>query len=178
MNGFRISSVCSAVAVAAAVLAIPAKARADVTLVEKDGWTFYTRGLVAAHYQLVKGDADPDHKNTAGGSISAAGGEIKDAQAASDRSTTPPSLTLSNMRSGFIGTQIGFGLNRKLTDTVRVESFLAINMAGINSNRGQNLQKDVDYREGWAQIVSPYGTLRFGRMFGIFGAIASHNLEV
>ena len=61
-NGSRVSSVCSAVAVAAAVLAIPTKARADVTLVEKDGWTFYTRGLVAAHYQLVKGDADPDHK--------------------------------------------------------------------------------------------------------------------
>ena len=168
-NGFRVSSVCSAVAVAAAVLATSPQARADVTLVDKDGWTFYTRGLVAAHYQLVKGDADPDHKNLSGGSISAAGGEIKDAQAASDRSTTPPSITLSNMRSGFIGTQIGFGLNRKINDKVKVESLLAINMAGINSNRGQNLQKDVDYREGWAQLVSPYGTLRFGRMFGIFG---------
>ena len=104
-NGFRLSSVCSAVAVAAAILAIPTKARADVTLVEKDGWTFYTRGLVAAHYQLVKGDADPDHKNLSGGSISAAGGEIKDAQAASDRSTTPPSITLSNNTNGFIDCQ-------------------------------------------------------------------------
>jgi len=155
--------------VAAAVLAIPAKARADVTLVEKDGWTFYTRGLVAAHYQLVKGDADPDHKSPSGGTPAAAGGEIKDAQSTSDRSTVPPTITLSNIRSGFIGTQIGFGLNRRINDQVHVESLLAISMAGINSNRGQNLQKDVDYREGWAQVVTPYGTLRFGRMFGIFG---------
>src|SRR4051812_7780025 len=102
MRRFGVSSVLPIAAVAVAVLAIPRQARADVTLVEKDGWTFYTRGLVAAHYQLVKGDADPDHKSPSGGSPAAAGGEIKDAQAASNRSTTPPSITLSNIRSGFI----------------------------------------------------------------------------
>jgi len=166
MRGFRVSSVHWAAAVVAAVLAVPAQARADVTLVEKDGWTFYTRGLVAAHYQLVKGDADPPHPIGMGNG-QAAGGEIHDEQSASDRRDN--TITLSNLRSGFIGTQIGFGLNRKINDQVHVESLLAINAAGINSNRGQNLQKDVDYREAWAQVVSPYGTLRFGRMFGIFG---------
>jgi predicted porin len=169
MRGFRMSSVYRTAAVAALVLAIPVRARADVTLFDKDGWTFYTKGLVAAHYQLVKGDADPDHKNASGGSIPAAGGGINDEQSTSDRRTTPPSITLSDIRSGFIGTQIGFGLNRKINDEVHVESLFAINMAGINSNRGQDTQKDVDFREGWAQIVSPYGTIRFGRMFGIFG---------
>ena len=166
MRRIGVSSVLQIAAVAVAVLAIPSQARADVTLVEKDGWTFYTRGLVAAHYQLVKGDADPSHKNGMA-TVSAAGGEIHDEQSASDR--RDDSITLSNMRSGFIGTQIGFGLNRKINDRVHVESLLAINAAGINSNRGQNLQKDVDYREAWAQVVSPYGTLRFGRMFGVFG---------
>jgi hypothetical protein len=169
MRRIGVSSVLLTAAIAGAVVAIPSQARADVTLVEKDGWTFYTRGLVAAHWQYVKGDADPDHKNTAGNAASAAGGEIKDSQVISNRSTVPPSISLSNIRSGFIGTQIGFGLNRKINDRVKVESLLAINAAGINSNRGQNLQKDVDYREAWAQIVTPYGTLRFGRMFGIFG---------
>jgi hypothetical protein len=169
MRRIGVSSVLLTAAIAGAVVAVPSQARADVTLVEKDGWTFYTRGLVAAHYQMVKGDADPDHKNLVGGTLTAAGGEIKDSQVISNRSTIPPSITLSNIRSGFIGTQIGFGLNRKINDRIKVESLLAINAAGINSNRGQNLQKDVDYREAWAQIVSPYGTLRFGRMFGIFG---------
>jgi predicted porin len=166
MRRFGVSSVLPIAAVAVAVLAVPSQARADVTLVEKDGWTFYTRGLVAAHYQLVKGDADPPHKNGMA-TVSAAGGEIHDEQSASDR--RDDSITLSNIRSGFIGTQIGFGLNRKLNDQVHVESLLAINAAGINSNRGQSLQKDVDYREAWAQIVTPYGSVKFGRMFGIFG---------
>ena len=84
-------------------------------------------------------------------------------------------MTLSNIRSGFIGTQIGFGLNRKISDSVHVESLLAINMEGINSNRGQQLQKDVDYREAWAAAITPYGTVKFGRMFGLF---ASGSAEV
>jgi hypothetical protein len=76
---------------------------------------------------------------------------------------------MSNVRSGFIGSQIGFGVNRKISESVRVESLLAISALGINSNRGQAIHKDVDYREAWAQVVTPYGTLRFGRMFGVFG---------
>jgi predicted porin len=162
-----VSSLYRTAALAALVLAIPAQARADVTLVEKDGWTFYTRGLVAAHYQLVKGDADPPLSDGVNTGKPAAGGQILDEQVSSDQ--RDKTITLSNMRSGFIGTQIGFGLNRKISERVKVESLLAINAQGINSNRGQNLQKDVDYREAWAQVVTPYGTVRFGRMFGIFG---------
>jgi predicted porin len=138
------------------------RAKADVTLFDQDGWTFYTTGLVAAHYQLITGDGDPP---TGGKAL--AGGRILDEQTASDMRDN--SLTLSDIRSGFIGTQIGFGINRQISQDVRVESLLAISMDGINSNRGQNLQKDVDYREGWAAIVTKWGTLKFGRMFGMFG---------
>lgn len=172
MRGFRVSGLRMA-ALAALVLAIPTPARADVTLVEKDGWTFYTRGLVAAHYQLIKGDADPTFSNGPPGDprtqtgLPSAGGQILDERTASDQ--RDKTLTMSNVRSGFIGTQIGFGLNRQINSNVKVESLLAINVAGINSNRGQDLQKAADYREAWAQVVSPYGTVRFGRMFGIFG---------
>ena len=60
-------------------------------------------------------------------------------------------------------------MNHQISPNVRVTSFLAISMNGINSNRGQAYQKDVDYREGWAAIETPYGTLKFGRMFGVFG---------
>lgn len=170
MRGFRVSSVLQVAAGVAALLVIPAQARADVTLVEKDGWTFFTRGLAAAHYQFIKGDGDPSLHNAPNGGgmgVPAAGGQIHDEQTAVDR--RDGSLTMSNIRSGFIGTQIGFGLNRKINDSVKVESFFAINAEGINSNRGQNLRKDVDYREAYAQVVTPAGTLRFGRMFGIFG---------
>jgi predicted porin len=151
---------------AVAVSAIPTRALADVTLLEKNGWTFHTSGLVAAHYQLIKGDADPVFSN-GGTAVPSAGGQIQDERTASDQRDN--TLLLSDVRSGFIGTQIGFGLGREISPTVHVDSLLSINMQGINSNRGQNLQKDVDYREAWAQVSSPYGSVRFGRMFGIFG---------
>jgi predicted porin len=167
MIGFRVSSLFRAAALTGLVLATPAPARADVTLVEKDGWTFYTKGLVAAHYQLIKGDADPTFSNGVSTGIPSAGGQILDERTSSDQRDN--TLTMSNVRSGFIGTQIGFGVNRQISERVKVESLLAISAMGINSNRGQNMQKEVDYREAWAQLVTPYGSVRFGRMFGIFG---------
>ena len=155
---------CTPAALLVAVALIPGRAKADITLFDHDGWSFYTTGLVAAHYQLLMGDADPNAR------LPLAGGRILDEGSATDlRDPTHLTTTLSSMRSGFIGTQIGFGVNRQISQNVHVESLLAISLEGINSNRGQNLQKDVDYREAWAAIVSPYGTLKFGRMFGIFG---------
>jgi predicted porin len=149
-----------------AVAAAPTSAKADVTLFDHDGWTFYTNGLVAAHYQLISGDADPNAR------LSLAGGRILDEGVSADESDPENRrLTMSNIRSGFIGTQIGFGVNRQLSQNVRIESLLALNVAGINSNRGQDLAipKEADYREAWAAIVSPFGTFKFGRMFGVFG---------
>jgi predicted porin len=142
------------------------RAQATITLFDNDGWTFQTTGLVAAHYQLVKGDADPlgDNGNTL------TGGRISDDHTATN--LTNNTDTISDIRSGFIGTQIGFAVNRQISPTVHVDSFLAASVEGINSNRGQDAgaPKGVDYREAWAQVVSPYGTLKFGRMFGLFAS--------
>ena len=141
------------------------RARAEVTLFDRDGWTFQTTGLVAAHYQLVKGDADP-----IGTGMTLVGGKIGDDHLSSN--LTNNTDTISDIRSGFIGTQIGFAVNRQISPTVHVDSFLAASVNGINSNRGQDTAapKGVDYREAWAQVVGPYGTLKFGRMFGLFAS--------
>jgi hypothetical protein len=142
------------------------RANADVTVFDQDGWTLRVSGLIAAHYQLINGDADPN------GRLSLAGGRILDEGAsANEADKNNRTLTMSNVRSGFIGSQIGFGVNRQITPTVHVDSFLGLNVAGINSNRGQDLPipKEVDFREAWAAIVGPAGTLKFGRMFGMFG---------
>jgi hypothetical protein len=142
-----------------------ARANATVTLFDKDGWTFQTTGLVQSNYQLIKGDADP-----LGGGKNLIGGRILDESTAADQRTIPATDTISNIRSGFIGTQIGFGLTRQISPTLRVESFLAASVNGINSNRGQDTAapKGVDYREAWAQVVGNFGTVKFGRMFGLF----------
>jgi predicted porin len=153
------------IAPAALLLAIAlnsGSARAEVTLFDRDGWSFYTTGLVAAHYQYISGDGDP---LTMGKAL--AGGKIQDEQTASDQRDN--TLKLSNIRSGFIGTQIGFGVNRQINQDVRIVSLLALSVDGINSNRGQQIVKDGDYREAWAALETKWGTLKFGRMFGMFG---------
>jgi predicted porin len=153
-----------------AVAGLPQTAKADVTIFDRDGWTFYTSGLVAAHYQLVSGDPDPT-----GSGKNQSGGQILDEGTAVD--LRDDTLTLSNVRSGFVGTQIGFGMNRVINTDLRVESFFSLNVNGINNNRGQEHVKDIDYREAWASLVSPFGSLKFGRMFGLF-ASASAQVQI
>ncbi|HVZ71813.1 MAG TPA: porin [Polyangia bacterium] len=163
----RLHSLCSRTAFAillGAVWLSSSRAKADVTLFDADGWTFRTSGLVAAHYQLIMGDADPKNSKTL------IGGRIQDEGLSGNSNTNK--LVMSDIRSGFIGTQMGFGLSRQISPTVRVDSFLAANVNGINSNRGQDTvaPKAVDYREAWAQVETPYGSVKFGRMFGLFAS--------
>jgi hypothetical protein len=165
----RFRTLCSRIAPVILLVVVwltSARARAMVTLFDNDGWTFQTTGLVAAHYQLVTGHADPLGDN----GMNLIGGRISDDHLSSN--LTNNTDTISDIRSGFVGTQIGFALNRQISPTVHVDSFLAASVEGINSNRGQNTAspKGVDYREAWAQVVSPYGTLKFGRMFGLFAS--------
>jgi hypothetical protein len=82
-------------------------------------------------------------------------------------------LTLSRIRSGFVGTQLGFGINRRISERVHVESLIAINVFDVSSNRGQALPKAVDVREAWAAVHTPYGSFEFGRMMSIFGSASS-----
>jgi predicted porin len=174
MSRVRRSSLQLAAALALlAAAVIPATSRADVVLYDKDGWGLYTRGLIAAHYEAIIGDAEPP---VVGGRVLVGGvfaipGE--DTQAANTSNPKSPTLTLSRMRSGFVGTNIGFGVTRKISDTVNVDSLMDVSINDISNARGQSSTtntKDVDFREAWAALHTPYGTLKFGRMFSIFGS--------
>jgi predicted porin len=142
------------------------KARADVTVFDNDGWSLYTRGLIATHYQLAIGDGDPP---PGGGKGTLLGGKFLTSLV----ETADKKVTLSRMRSGFVGTQLGIGVNRRVSDRVHVESLFAFNADDISSDRAQEGLKQVDLREAWASIVTPYGSLKFGRMFSIFGSASA-----
>lgn len=143
-------------------LTFSSQARADVVFFEKDNWAVYTRGLVAAHYQYSTGDGDPS-----GGGKVLVGGKILPGEAVDP---ADKKLKLSRIRSGFIGTQLGVGVRRKISDNVNVDSLVAINLADVSSNRNQEINKSVDVREAWAAVNTPAGTFKFGRMFMIFGS--------
>jgi hypothetical protein len=169
-----------ATTLAAAALGLvlsPSSARADVQFFEKDGWGVYTRGLIASHYQLAIGDPDPttSHGVLVGGkiltpSVTDGCGEMTPNPMPGQPPICKPTLTVSRIRSGFIGTQLGVGVRRQITPEVKVDSLVAINLADISSNRNQEINKSVDVREAWAHVHTPVGSFKFGRQFMIFGS--------
>jgi hypothetical protein len=159
----RFGSLGLAVAAAFAVVLFADRARADIVLYDKDGWGFYTRGQVAAFYQLALGDADPTQTTALGGTFNS--GSLSNMQ--------NNSVTLSRVRSGYIGSQIGFGIRRDISDTVHVDSLLDVSLQDISGGRNIGPPEGVDFREAWASVVTPYGSFKFGRMYSIFGSAST-----
>ena len=156
-------------ATALLIVAISSRhAKADLTIYDQNGWSFYTKGLIAAQYQLVMGDGDPAGIN--GRELS--GGKFLTSNSQDGRGATP-TVTLSRMRSGFVGTQIGFGVNRKINDSIHVDSLMAVSLNDISSDRGQTRSRVSTSAKPGASIVTPYGSLKFGRMFSIFGSASA-----
>jgi hypothetical protein len=136
-------------------------ARADLTLYDKDGWRFFTAGRVEGHYQLILGDGDPVSHNRL------VGGQIQNTVTQDEKNK----LVDSRIRSGFVGTQIDFGVSNKLTDSLEATAFVGVWMAGIDSSKGTPpVSKDVDFRQGWGALTGRFGSFVFGRAFSIFGS--------
>jgi len=139
----------------------PGVARAEVVLHDADGWRFMTTGRVEAHYQLLQGDGDPHSMNNR-----LVGGQIQNSS--QDQNNK---LLDSRIRSGFVGSQIGFGVSNRMTDTLEAKGFVSIWINGIDSSKGTPPQtKGVDAREAWGSLGGSFGTFAFGRAFSIFAS--------
>jgi hypothetical protein len=136
-------------------------ARADVVLYDADGWRVFTAGRVEGHYQLIVGDGDPISTNRL------IGGQIKNTSTQDENNH----VVDSRIRSGFVASQINFGLSNKLSETTEAKALVGVWINGIDSNKGTPPdRKDVDAREAWGSIGGPFGTFLFGRAFSIFGS--------
>ena len=161
----RIGSLRLGLAVACALTLFASRARADIVLYDKDGWGVFTRGQAAAFYQLSLGDADPSSATQ-----QFVGGVLSSTQESNPANNT---LTLSRVRSGFVGSQIGFGVRRDISESVHVDSLMAVSLQDVSGGRATDVPEGVDFREAWANLVTPYGSFKFGRMFSIFGSASA-----
>jgi predicted porin len=151
----------AATLVLSALSVAPSIAKADLVLYDKDDWKFYTNGRVEAHYQLINGDGDPISHNRL------VGGQIQNTVSQDQNNE----LLDSRIRSGFVGTQIGFGVSNKINDFLEAKAYLGVWLSGIDSNKGTPpATKEVDAREAWGSLGGPWGTFVFGRAFSIFGS--------
>lgn len=135
-------------------------ARADVLLHDADGWTFYTNGRAEAHYHLILGDGDQFSMSN-----KLVGGQILNSS--QDQNNK---LFDSRIRSGFVGTQLGFGVNNKLTENLEAKAYVVLWLNGIDSHKGKPSNKAVDAREAWGSVTGKFGTFLFGRTYSIFGS--------
>ena len=151
----------AAAAVLGALSMGPGIARAEVVLHDADGWRFMTTGRVEAHYQLIQGDGDPHSVNNR-----LVGGQIQN-------SSQDPNNKLfdSRIRSGFLGSQIGFGVTNRMTDTLEAKGFVSIWINGIDSSKGTPSPDQGRRRaRGLGLARGSFGTFAFGRAFSIFGS--------
>src|SRR5579863_5653961 len=158
----RLGSLRFGLVVACALTLFASRARADVVLYDKDGWGVFTNGQAAAFFQLAIGDSDPQGSEIGG---------LLSTGALSNQ--TNRTVSLSRMRSGFVGSQVGFGVRRDLSEAVHVDSFMAVNLQDVSGGRTIGIPEGVDFREAWADLVTPYGDFKFGRMFSIFGSASA-----
>jgi hypothetical protein len=162
MKGF--GSYNSKLAAASVLFTLPLAtgiARADLVLYDNNGWRFFTSGRVEGHYQLISGDGDPVSHNRL------VGGQIQNTVSQDQNNE----LMDSRIRSGFVGSQIDFGVSNRWSETTEARAFVGAWVAGIDSNKGTPpVDKNFDVREAWGAIAGDFGTFVFGRAFSIFGS--------
>jgi hypothetical protein len=145
----------------ATFISAPAIALAEVVVHDADGWRLFITGRAESHYQLAQGDGDPHNLNN-----KLVGGQFQNTSQDENNQ-----IFDSRIRSGFVATQIGFGVSDQFTPTLQGRAFVGIWLGGIDSHKGTPPDtKVVDAREGWGALDGKFGTFLFGRAFSIFGS--------
>lgn len=157
-SGRRLRGLLSGLALAA-IAGVSAPARAEIVLYEKNGWSFGTDGRINAFYSYTHGQGRPldlPPKNPAPG----AGIEHP-----LDNNNE---IDGSRIRSGFVGTVLGFNIKKQISERLAMKGRLAIwwtieqrRTIGAGSN-------NVDGREAYLKIEGPWGGVMGGRTLGLF----------
>jgi hypothetical protein len=151
---------------------------AEVTLVEKDGWTFYADGRVGAFASLGFGDdfplPTPNPENpTPHEVMGASGGEevgTTDAGWPSSYQRDENNRYLAmRIRSGMLSNILGFGLKREVSETTTVKGYLSFWATVETPGRDKWMPVEPEAREGYFRVEGPWGSATVGRTFGFYG---------
>lgn len=176
---YRITSLLGLAASLACAL-VANSARADVTLIEKDGWTVYMNGRIQAFLNYNVGVGKPRNVKDANctgdpvvcGDVELRGGGIDQSDALTEwpagtdqqRTTDRGVVQELRLRTGFTGNVLGFGIRKQLTDQTEITGYSAVTV-GIDSDlRRKFSDSRPDWRESYLRMSGPGGTLSAGRM--------------
>ena len=156
-------------------------AAAEVTLVDKDGWKFFTDGRINVFGSIGFGDDFPAPTPNVNGPqhVVSGSGQPFTAGYASDQGNASGKYLSTRFRSGFLGSVLAFGMRRQVTETTTVKGY--ISLWGTAESYGRDRTQDIgkytskgfDVREGYLQLDGPWGSFGAGHLSGIFGGIST-----
>ena len=163
-------------------------AAAELTLVDKDGWTFYTNGRINAFFSQAIGDDFPPPTpnpnvngagNAPGHDVVGNGQPFTAGYVTTNQANANNKYIEQRVRSGFLATVTGFGIKRKVSETTTANGYVALWGTAQTFARdrtqdmGRSTSKGFDVRAGWLQLEGPWGSVRAGRQDGVFGGIST-----
>jgi hypothetical protein len=157
---------------------IAAPAGADVTLIEKDGWTVYINGRMQAFLNYNQGDGIPSVITDGNGeSVRLEGGGLGYGDAAVEKQPRADGTISPNdrgkvqdlrIRTGFVGNVIGFGIKKKLNENTTVGGYTAVTVYIDSTARRKYAPVHPDWRQSYLEIEGPWGSVTAGRMLVLF----------
>lgn len=165
---------------------------AEVTVVEKNGWSFFIDGRINAFFSqgvgddfpratpnpnaplVINGVTTPQPAHTVIGS-----GQPFTAGFSSDVGTSDNKYQSARVRSGFLGSIIAFGTRHAVTETTTVKGYISLwgTAEAYGRDRTQDLgngkTKGFDVREGYINFDGPWGAFTAGHQAGLLGGIST-----
>jgi len=156
-------------------------AAAEVTLLDRDGWTVFTDGRANAFFSQGFGDAFPDPTPNPTGlqHVVVGSGQPFTAGYSSDQNTVDGRYGATRVRSGFLGTILAFGVRNQLSPTNSVKAYVQLwgTAEAYGRDRtqdfGKSTSKSFDVRQGFVAFEGPWGGVTAGRQGGLLGEIST-----
>jgi Gram-negative porin len=158
-------------------------ARAEVTLIEKDGWTFAADGRVNVFLSTGFGDGFPQ---AAPAPIDPASGlptrpeyDIVGATAgwtgwkAQTQEDTERKYFAMRNRSGFMGSVLGFSLKREVVPGTTAKGYIGLWTDVEATTRDKLGTLSTDVSQGFVSFDGYWGGLLLGRDLGLFGRMST-----
>jgi hypothetical protein len=174
----RIHKAVSALVLTGSTLLLPRVASAEITLVEKDGWTVYMNGRVQAFLNYNKGDGYPGPAAIDGNGqkvdLRGGGQSPSDAYHEYDKPPTARAATdvgkveELRIRTGFVGNVLGFGIKKKLSESSELMAYTAVTTYIDSTSRRKYLEVRPDWRESFLRVSGLWGSLTAGRTGTLF----------
>jgi hypothetical protein len=165
------------------------RAAAEVTLIEHDGWSFFTNGRINSFLSLGYGDdfPNPTFNPNIGAdgnpgpqhAVIGGGGSYFTAGYPNDQGYPGGKYYGLRIRSGFVGSILALGTKKQIDQDTYVKAYVSLwgtaeSYARDRTNdAGNSTSKGFDVREGLVDIEGRWGGLVAGRQSGILGGIGT-----